>query len=87
LDRHRQEQALLWQTRTLATYIAATVPVESKNDTNQLLEMAQRIGLSEEQHAALTATAPETKTPTSKEPTAGSFEAFMGSFGNPNRWR
>lgn len=40
----RRQQQLLWQTRELAIFIAATVPVEKEGDANPLLDAAKRIG-------------------------------------------
>jgi len=42
--RWEREQWLIWQTRTICTFVAATVPVETAGDTSALLEDAQRIG-------------------------------------------
>ncbi len=74
----RDEQWLIWQTRTLATFVAATVPVEKEGDASPLLDEAQRIGLTDSQA--------QTQKNTTREPGTGSFERFMGSFGNPRRW-
>jgi hypothetical protein len=69
---------MIWQTRTLAQFVAATVPVENAGDTNELLEQAKQIGQpaedTDEQH------------PTAAENPPGSFERFMGSMANPRRW-
>ncbi len=34
----------MWQTRTICTFVAATVPVETEGEISPLLEQAQRIG-------------------------------------------
>ncbi len=61
----------------MCTFVAATVPIEKPGDTNPLLEQAQQIGVTGEQQQTQQSGA-GTKN--------GSFEAFMGSFGNPKRW-
>lgn len=72
---------MIWQTRTLATFTAATVPVENAGQANPLLERALAIGQPEEstQSAEHSAAVPA-------EPAQGSFERFMATFGNPKRW-
>lgn len=69
-----------WQTRTLAEFIALTVPVEKAGAVNPLLDYARKIGeppSDEEKEAA--------KNPVN-EPQPGSYERFMHTFGNPQRW-
>jgi hypothetical protein len=57
--------------------VAATVPVERPGAASPLLEVAQSIG----------EPPGEDTTPAGHaEPVEGSFERFMGSFGNPARW-
>ncbi len=68
-----------WQTRTICTFVAATVPVEKEGDVNPLLEQAQTIGLDPSDEKKET-------TPAKAEPKVGSFERFMSTFGNPGRW-
>ena len=68
-------QWLIWSTRTISTFVAATVPVETKGDSHPLVDEAQKIG---------DGILPGTKRPeepSTKEPRAGSFEAFMATFG------
>jgi hypothetical protein len=43
--RQHQQTIAEWQTRTLATFIAATVPQEKKGAKNPLLEEAQKVRL------------------------------------------
>lgn len=67
-----REQWLFWQTRTLASFIAATVPVERGKD-NPLMDAAQAIG------------GPRTEDGTGEgqlnhEPARGSYEALMEAF-------
>jgi len=57
--------------------VAATVPVENAGDTNQLLREAMRIGQESDEEDA---------DPAHPEPAVGSFERFMSTFANPNRW-
>lgn len=67
---------MIWQTRTLATFVAATVPVDNPGESSPLLEQAQAIG-----------EAPSDKNDNADEGNPnGSFERFMGSFGTPARW-
>lgn len=44
-ERLRQQTIAEWQTRTLATFIAATVPMEKKGQKNPLLDEAQKVRL------------------------------------------
>lgn len=71
------KQWLIWSTRTIATFVAATVPVESAGAKNPLLEHAQSIGdgMLPGTQAQGTDAAPSTS-----EPQAGSFEQFMTMF-------
>lgn len=69
----------MWQTRTICTYVAATVPVDGDNP---LLESAQHIGDPPDESTDDTKTA-GTERP---EPNPGTFEAFMSSFGSPRKW-
>lgn len=79
LQARSREQAILveWSTKTLAQFIAATVPT-AKGKTNKLLKSAQGIAL-----VSRTQDDTETEEPrsTSHEPAPGSFERFMGTFG------
>lgn len=70
----------MWQTRVLAVYIAATVPVEKAGDVNPLLESAKKIGVKDDDENETVAD----RSP--KENSNGSFERFMTSFGSPARW-
>lgn len=59
-----------WQTRTLASFVAATVPTEEGVE-NPLLREAQRIGLPADAELAQ---------PAASEPQPGSYEKFMMAF-------
>ena len=59
--------------------MAATVPVEREGAANPLLEQAQQIGVLEPSTQDSPADNPV-------EPSVGSYEAFMASFGSPGRW-
>lgn len=73
----------MWQTRTICSFVAATVPVEEKGADNPLLDEAQRIGeesdVDERQRS-------DDRSTSVIDPRTGSFESFMGSFGTPQRW-
>lgn len=73
---------MTWSTKTISTFVAATVPVEKAGDVNPLLEAAQQIGMDarsdEEREAA--------RKEIVNEPKVGSYESFMSTFGNPQRW-
>jgi len=58
------------------------VPVEGS--TNPLMESAAAIGEPAADHGGEGGSSPQ-PTP-SNEPAVGSFERFMGTFGNPKRW-
>lgn len=78
---------MTWQTRTICTYVAASVPVETEGEVSQLLESALKVGLpvkkdEEKQVEAWTPDQPSE----AREPKQASFERFMGSFGNPRKW-
>lgn len=83
--RWERQQWLKWQTRTICTYVAATVPVEKAGDVNRLLENAQNVGMSEAEIERLAELA-EAEKATPKANEVGSFERFMSSFGSPGRW-
>lgn len=70
-----------WQTRTLAQFIAATVPVEKAGDTSELLEQASLIAFDKTEAAELKrlANAPPDIKP--KEPRIGSYERLMSGLG------
>ncbi len=73
----------MWQTRTLCTFVAATVPVEKAGDESPLLESARRIGLPADAAPAdenTSASAADRSRP-------GDYERFLASFGNPTKWR
>jgi hypothetical protein len=82
---------LKWQTKTLAVFIAATVPVEKAGDVNPLLDAAKSIGDPVEENSS-TATAKKNTEPFDPEAPPevdngdASFERFMTSFGSPKRW-
>jgi len=69
-----RERAVLteWSTKTLAQYIAATVPVP-KGKNNKLLKSAQKIELFPSKKAVASKV--------SAEPERGSYERFMSRFG------
>ncbi len=83
----------------MATFIAATVPVEKRGEISPLLESAMNIGVTDER-VTTEDTKPTTSVvePDTSDPDAailaakpihvqdGSFERFMGSFGSPQRW-
>jgi hypothetical protein len=81
------EQWLIWQTRTICTFVAATVPVESEGDDSALLTAARNIGMPDD-----TTTGPDEPAErpqpaqTAPEPPVGSYESFMSSMANPSRW-
>lgn len=69
------------------------MPVESKGDTNPLLEAAQEIGqqvaevrVSGDSKVSVQVQGKATVQQSAPEPNIGSYEAFMSSFGNPKRW-
>jgi hypothetical protein len=62
----------------LATFIAATVPVEKAGDVSPLLEAAKQIGEKDDDKTAADNTPGENG--------VGSYERFMSSFGSPARW-
>ncbi len=64
---------MIWQTRTLATFISATVETEGENT---LLAQAQMIGVKPD----------EEETKAANDPGVGSYERFFSTFGNPRRW-
>ena len=72
---HRERLLAEWQTKTVATFIAATVPT-AKGKKNTLLESAHKISLF-----------PQAKADNrGREPAAGSFEKLMlmaGSLSKP----
>jgi hypothetical protein len=71
-----------WQTKVLATFVAATVPVESAGDVSPLLEAAKTIGDPPTDEDDETTAAK----PGVNEPVVGSYERFMSTFGTPQRW-
>jgi len=84
---------MTWQTKTLAIFIAATVPVEKAGDVNPLLEVAQNIGEpAENDGEQKTTAARQNKSvnawehPELVDNGDASFERFMASFGSPARW-
>lgn len=64
---------MFWQTRTLASFIAATVPV-GKGESNPLLDAAREIG---EPRTEDNANGGQQST---AEPRTGSYEALMTMF-------
>ncbi len=89
----------MWQTRTICTFVAATVPVETQGEVSPLLEAAQRIGDPPEDTAERPTGAAgngqvrietddegRTREIADPDPNPGTFERFMGSFGTPQKW-
>lgn len=74
---------MTWSTRTISTFVAATVPVEKAGDVNPLLEAAQQIGQEPRSDEEIEASRHEQRV---NEPKVGSYESFMSTFGNPQRW-
>lgn len=66
----------------ICTFVAATVPVEAAGDVNPLIEAAQNIGVDARSDEEKTAAAQQNP----NEPTTGSYERFMSTFGSPARW-
>ncbi len=69
---------MIWQTRTLATFTAATAMTDGENP---LIEEAQRIGTT-----GSDADREEPATKATAEPNTGSYERFLLTFGNRARW-
>ncbi len=70
---------MIWQTRTLAAFVAATVNGEGEN---QLLTEALNIGVKNSTKKDDDSTTPQKR----PEPNVGTYERFMSSFGSPQRW-
>ncbi len=62
---------MFWQTRTLASFIAATVPVEGHD--NPLMDAAREIGEPRTEEDA------GDRKPAAPEPRVGSYEALMSA--------
>ncbi len=87
---------MIWQTRTICTFVAATVPVEEKGADNPLLDEALRIGEKANSGDQSPRTAVGVRTEFDEQgrvrevadidPKNATFESFMGSFGDPRRW-
>lgn len=87
---------MIWSTRTICTFVAATVPVEEKGAENSLLEEALKIGVAATGTEESAAPARGVKVETDEygrsrevaeiDPRETTFESFMGSFGDPRRW-
>jgi hypothetical protein len=77
---------MIWQTRTLATFVAATVPVETKGDVSPLMDAALLIGVNDTAVVDSEDIPTQTQKVRVAEPNVGSYEAFMTSFGAPTRW-
>ncbi len=75
---------MIWQTRTLATWIAYTIPISDKADQAALVDSAQAIGLTPEQVEARDKRreefAQDRTKPAEAGPSRGSYEAFMAAF-------
>lgn len=63
----------------MATFVAATVPVEKAGETSPLLEAAREIGVGPDKS---TKDRPVAGT---AEPATGSYESFMSTFGRSLR--
>lgn len=63
----------------MATFVAATVPVEKAGDTSPLLEAAQGIGVAPDKSTE------DRPAGGASEPAVGSYESFMSSFGRSLR--
>jgi hypothetical protein len=69
----------------LATFVAATVPVESAGDVNPLIDLAQKIG-EDNPDSDDDSTMAASERVSQDENGVGSFERFMSTFGAPSRW-
>lgn len=78
---------MIWQTRVLAQFIAATVPVESEGSVNELLQAANDIGRPRKDTDRTPQGGAEPVGAAAKpiEPKAGSYEAFMATFARAMR--
>lgn len=70
-----------WSTRTIASYIAMGYWIE-KDSPNPALEMARTLSIDEIEREALQFIEGNPPEPETKEPTNGSFERLMMTFGN-----
>ncbi len=67
---------MIWQTRTVSTFVAAAAPISVPGGGNPLYDAAREIGLTPADKAEKSTV----------EPRDGTFERFMSSFGAPGRW-
>lgn len=82
--RRREEISLTsWQTRQLSSFIAAGYMTDGKG--NPALDAAAKLAFDRIEEAQLEE-AEQARLDTPVEPLSGSYERFMGSFGNANRW-
>lgn len=74
----------------MCMFIAASVPVEKAGDVNPLMEAAKEIGTDSAGVTAQSTVAAgvpfDPENPPIPDNNIGSFERFLGSFGNPQRW-
>lgn len=90
LARREQISLLSWQTRQLASFIAAGYMVDGKKG-NPALDAANVLAFDEIEEAQIeesvkrNADKPKVKGSVD-DPAVGSFERFMGTMGNPFRW-
>ena len=74
VQQYEFRQALAaWQTRTLAQFIAATVPIE-KGKSNPLMKEAEKVGLD------LITDSHQSADPVREEPKVGSMERLLRGF-------
>ena len=80
---------MIWQTRTLAVWLAYNIQVGDKADAQALVTAASQVGMTADEIARSEALSEDqdTKTQTKKqpesagaEPKTGSYEAFMAAF-------
>lgn len=89
LKAREQKSLISWQTRTLATYIAAGFQV-AENQENEALKAASELAIDHieesriREESAFADRGPEIKK--EEGPAVGSYEMFLGTFGSPKRW-
>lgn len=87
LEQRRQTSLISWQTRQLATFIAAGYMTDGKKG-NPAIKAAQSLAFDDIEAAQLEeAEIRATQQPRVTENKAGSFERFMGSMGSPGSWK
>lgn len=77
-----------WETRTICTFIAASVPVEKAGDVSPLMDAAEQIGVDAQMEKKSDANSMQEFDPENPPMprNQNSFEGFMGTFGSPSRW-